>query len=146
MSIQKIFQGTFKMISIMGQFLYMCRQAIKHLNPRIMCRTKQNPFNFLPCTDNPCILMSVFKKNTKINNPKCKKNLLKNHHFRISLYTILLCHWVSHTSISMFMRDEADCVLCGQHTKAEEGVFIIETKCSPWGMSWCWGNSSASSM
>ena len=53
---------------------------------------------------------------------------------------------MSHTPVSMFIRDEADCVLCGQNTKAEEGVFIIETKCSPWGMSWCWGNSSALSM
>jgi len=37
MKIQEIFQGTFKFISIMGQVLYLRRQTIEHLDPRIVC-------------------------------------------------------------------------------------------------------------
>jgi hypothetical protein len=36
MEVQEIFQGTFKLISIVGQVLYLRRQAIEHFNPRIM--------------------------------------------------------------------------------------------------------------
>jgi len=35
MKVQEIFQGTFKLISIVGQVLYLRRQIIEHLNPRI---------------------------------------------------------------------------------------------------------------
>ena len=34
--IQEIFQGTFKLISIMRQVLYLRRQIIEHPNPRII--------------------------------------------------------------------------------------------------------------
>jgi len=37
MKIQEIFQGTFKLISIVGQVLYLRRQTIEHLDPRIVC-------------------------------------------------------------------------------------------------------------
>jgi len=69
-----------------------------------------------------------------------------NHHSIISLHATLLYHCVSHTPLSMIMILEADCLLCETHTKAEERVYIIETKCSPWFTSWRWGNISASSM
>jgi len=36
MKVQEIFQGTFKLISIVGQVLYLRRQTIEHLNPRII--------------------------------------------------------------------------------------------------------------
>jgi len=35
MKVQEIFQGTFKLISIVGQVLYLRRQTIEYLNPRI---------------------------------------------------------------------------------------------------------------
>jgi len=35
MKIQDIFQGTFKFISIMAQFLYLRRQAVEHTNPNV---------------------------------------------------------------------------------------------------------------
>jgi hypothetical protein len=34
--VQEIFQGTFKLISIVGQVLYLSRQTIEHLDPRIV--------------------------------------------------------------------------------------------------------------
>jgi len=37
MKVQEIFQGTFKLISIVGQVLYLRRQTIEHLNPRMIC-------------------------------------------------------------------------------------------------------------
>jgi len=37
MKVQEIFQGIFKLISIVGQVLYLRRQTIEHLNARIMC-------------------------------------------------------------------------------------------------------------
>jgi hypothetical protein len=37
MKVQEIFWGTFKLISIMGQVLYLSRQTIEHLDPRIVC-------------------------------------------------------------------------------------------------------------
>ena len=33
----KIFQGTFELFSILGQVLYLSRQTIVHLDPRIVC-------------------------------------------------------------------------------------------------------------
>jgi len=36
MKIQENFQGTFKLISIMRQVLYLRRQTIEHPNPRII--------------------------------------------------------------------------------------------------------------
>jgi len=53
---------------------------------------------------------------------------------------------VSHNPLSVVTTVEAHCVLCETHTKTEGRVFVIETKCSPWGTSWHWGNISASSM
>jgi len=35
MKIQEIFQGTFKLISVVRQVLYLRRQTIEHANPRI---------------------------------------------------------------------------------------------------------------
>ena len=35
--VQKIFQGTFELFSILGQVLYLSRQTIVHLDPRIVC-------------------------------------------------------------------------------------------------------------
>jgi hypothetical protein len=35
MKVQEIFQGTFKLISIVGQALYLRRQTIEHLNPNV---------------------------------------------------------------------------------------------------------------
>jgi hypothetical protein len=37
MKVQEIFQDTFKLISIMGQVLYLNRQTIEHLDPTIVC-------------------------------------------------------------------------------------------------------------
>ena len=37
MKIQEIFQGTFKLTSIMGQVLYLRGQTIKNPNPSIIC-------------------------------------------------------------------------------------------------------------
>jgi len=37
MKTQENFQGTFKLISILGQVLYLRRQTIRHPNPRIIC-------------------------------------------------------------------------------------------------------------
>jgi len=37
MKVQEIFQGTFKLVSIVVQALYLRRQTIEHLNPKIMC-------------------------------------------------------------------------------------------------------------
>jgi len=36
MKVQEIFQGTFKLISTVGQVLYLRRQTIEHLNPKII--------------------------------------------------------------------------------------------------------------
>jgi len=35
MKLQEIFQDTFKLISVVGQVLYLRRQTIEHLNPRL---------------------------------------------------------------------------------------------------------------
>ena len=37
MKVQEIFQGRFKLISIVGQVLYLRRQTIEHLDPRTVC-------------------------------------------------------------------------------------------------------------
>ena len=37
MKIQEIFQGTFKLISIMAQFFYLRRQTVEHPNPSVIC-------------------------------------------------------------------------------------------------------------
>jgi len=37
MKVQEIFQGTFKVISIVRQVLYLSWQANEHLNTRIIC-------------------------------------------------------------------------------------------------------------
>jgi len=37
MKLQEIFQDTFKLISVVGQVLYLRRQTIEHLNPRLIC-------------------------------------------------------------------------------------------------------------
>ena len=37
MKVQNIFQGTVELFSIMGQVLYLIRQTIEHLYPRIIC-------------------------------------------------------------------------------------------------------------
>jgi hypothetical protein len=37
MKVQEMFQVTFKLISVVGQVLYLRRQTTEHLNPRIMC-------------------------------------------------------------------------------------------------------------
>ena len=37
MKIQKIFQGTFKLISIIADFLYLTRQTVEHPNPNVIC-------------------------------------------------------------------------------------------------------------
>jgi len=37
MKVQEIFQGTFQLISIVGQVLYLQRQTTEHLNSRIIC-------------------------------------------------------------------------------------------------------------
>jgi len=37
MKIQEIFQGTFKLVFVMRQVLYLRRQTIEHLTPRIIC-------------------------------------------------------------------------------------------------------------
>jgi hypothetical protein len=37
MEVQEIFQGTFKLISILGQVLYLSRQTTEHLDHRIVC-------------------------------------------------------------------------------------------------------------
>jgi hypothetical protein len=36
MKVQEIFQGTFKLISFMGQVLYLSRQTTEYLDPRIV--------------------------------------------------------------------------------------------------------------
>jgi len=37
MKIQEIFQGTFKLIPVVGQVLYLRRQTIEYPNLRIIC-------------------------------------------------------------------------------------------------------------
>jgi len=37
MKIQELFQATFKLISIMEQFLYLRRQTVEHPNPCVVC-------------------------------------------------------------------------------------------------------------
>ena len=37
MKIKEIFQGTFKLISIMAQFIYLRRQTVEHPNPSVIC-------------------------------------------------------------------------------------------------------------
>jgi hypothetical protein len=36
MKVQKIFQGTFKLFTVMGQVFYLSRQTIEHLDPRVV--------------------------------------------------------------------------------------------------------------
>ena len=42
MKVQDIFQGTLKLISIMGQVLYLRRQTTEHFNPRYDVASQAN--------------------------------------------------------------------------------------------------------
>jgi len=54
MKIQDFFQGMFKMISIMAQFLDLRRQTVEHPNPSVMCSLLiywQMQIRFIPSID-----------------------------------------------------------------------------------------------
>jgi len=59
MKIQEKFQGMFKLISIVGQVLYLRRQTIEHPNPRII----SSPLVYLPFAISTCSAVVMILRN-----------------------------------------------------------------------------------